>query len=135
MKLPDLPKQNKTQEADFGTDIFKPWWEKKRMPGTFELKDTRGESSLSFSEFEIDQRVIANLARSPKGVLIRVSVGTPGTADYIALMNEVTWIVIKYPEAFYIISTEAFVFEQVRNKRKSLTATRAKEISTISVPL
>lgn len=131
--LPNLPKINNKQEADFGIE-FRRWWERKRLKGTFELKDTRGKNSISFKCFEPDQQTIANLARSTKGVLVRVSVGTPGTADYIALINEPTWIVIKYPKAFYVISTEAFLFERDRSKRKSLTENRAHEIATISIP-
>jgi len=125
--LPNLPKQHSKQEADFGLK-FREWWSKNRQQGTFELKDSRGKSSIPFSCFEPEQETMANMARNPKGVLVRVSVGTPGTADYIGLVNYPTWIVIRFPKAFYIISTGNFLFEKEQSKRKSLTEFRAKEI-------
>jgi len=132
MKLPELPKQNNKDESDFGI-VFRKWWNTNRLDGNFELKDTRGKSSIPFKSFELEQETVANLSRSDKGILLRHTVGTPGTPDYSAHKNRPTWIVIKYPKVFHVISTETFILERDRSTRKSLTGARAKEISTISV--
>lgn len=130
--MPELPKQNKKEESDFGL-VFRKWWEKKRLPGEFELKDSRGQKSIAFSEFHHDQEVIANLAISRKGVLLRREFGTAGAADYSGLVETPYWIVIRYPKSFHIISYETFILERSRGKRKSLTEERALQISTWSV--
>ncbi|HEY9826374.1 MAG TPA: hypothetical protein V6D19_13075 [Stenomitos sp.] len=137
MKLPNLPKIKEKQEADFGTDIFRPWWHKKRprLKGTLELKDSKGAKSIPFNCLDTEQISFGTMAKSSDGILIRVTVGTPGTSDYIALCDQPTWVVIKFPDAFHIISVETFLLEKSRSKRRSLTSSRAKEISTISVPL
>ena len=103
------------------------------MPGEFELKDTRGKDYLFFSEFSEDQEIVARAASGKKGILVRRSVGTPGGADYSGLVNSLCWIVIKYPKEFSIISIDTFLLERSRSKRKSLTAARARELSTITV--
>ncbi len=130
--LPDLPKQNDQAEADFGVE-FRRWWEKKRMFGLFELKHTHGAKSLSYKELTAEQMAFNTLAKSSKGVLGRIASGTVGIPDYGGFIGMPTWIVIRYPKAFHIISVETFLLEKVRSNRKSLTEERAKAISTISV--
>lgn len=127
--LPNLPIQNKAPEADFGVE-FRKWWNAHPTRGSFELKHTRGKPSFPFKAVEPEQTAFALAAGSRKGVLTRVSVGTPGTGDYIALMNDPAWIVIRYPRAFYVISIGNFLFERDRATRKSLTEERAREIAT-----
>lgn len=130
MSLPELPKQNKKQEADFGVE-FRHWWDKNSIKGTFELKDSRGKNSIPFSCFEEDQETVARLARSSKGVLVRVSVGTPGTADYIGLIDDPTYIAIRFPSGFYLLSIEDFIKERDSSNRKSLTEERCREIGRL----
>jgi len=117
--------------------LFRHWWQSQKSPlvGEIELKDTRGKDSLPFSELHHDQRVVANMATSKKGVLVRRSVGTVGGADYTGLQNSPYWIVIKYPHSFEIISYNSFILEEKVSNRKSLTAKRARDISTIGVDL
>lgn len=132
--LPNLPKQIRGQEADFGLQ-FRKWWEspKGHLPGEIELKDTKGKDSLPFNAFSPDQEVIARMATEGKGVLVRRTVGTVGGADYSGLVNCPYWLAIKYPGGFEIISVGTFLLERERSKRKSLTSVRAREISTITV--
>lgn len=128
--LPDLPKQNKKKEADFGIK-FRRWWEKSsHRSEPYELKDTRGKNSINFSELTDDQITIGLTAKSPKGVLIRIERGTIGAPDYVGLINcPHYWIVIKYPNFFCLVDIDVFITESARSKRRSLTSDRAKEIT------
>lgn len=134
--LPNLPKQIKGQESDFGLQ-FRKWWDspKGHLPGEIELKDTGGKDSLPFAAFSLDQEVIARMATEGKGVLVRRTVGTVGGADYSGLVNCPYWLAIKYPGGFEIISVGVFLLEKSRSTRRSLTSARAAAISTISVKL
>lgn len=132
MNLPDLPKQLKRSESDFSL-IFRKWWETHPLPGEIELKDSRGKDYIAFSEFSQDQEVVARVATSKKGILVRRTVGTVGAADYSGLVGSLYWIVIRYPKGFVILSVDTFFLERSRSKRKSLLWARAKEISTIAV--
>lgn len=132
MPLPDLPKQHKKKEADFGI-TFRHWWERRPFNGNFELKHTRGESSLPFSAVESEQIVVANAASGNKGILLRLVKGTIGSSDYIGQVLQQTYIVIRYPKFFCLITFEAFMAEKSRSQRKSLTSERAREISKIIV--
>ena len=99
------------------------------------MKDSRGKDSIAYKEFHHDQEVVANLATSRKGVLLRRESGTIGAADYSGLIDVPYWIVIKYPRSFHIISYNTFILERDRSKRKSLTEARAFELSTVSQKL
>lgn len=130
--LPELPKQKKRNEAAFGI-TFRRWWETIRVPGTFELKDTRGKKSLPFSAVDPEQVSFGLAAESKGGVLARVTVGTTGTSDYIALIDTCAWVVVHYGRGeFYVITLQSFLWEKQHSKRRSLTALKANEISTYS---
>lgn len=132
MTLPPLPKQNKHKEADFGL-TFREWIEKERpISSSLELKDTRGKDFLNFNELGDNQIIYAKLISGPKGALIRVQ-GTDGQPDYIWLRNTPSYVVIKYPKSFSMISVSTFLMEKERSKRKSLTEQRASEISVKTV--
>ena len=103
------------------------------MPGTFELKHTRGKTSLPFKSVEAEQIAFGLQAGSRKGVLARVSQGTVGCADYIGLIRASSWVVISFPRFFCVIALEVFVMERDRSSRKSLTAERAEAIATAVV--
>ena len=123
----------KNREAKFGI-LFRHWIRANPMPSaSFELKDSRGKSSIAFSEVAQEQLDSAMANKSKKGNLIRVESGTNGAADYVFLRNAYAFIVIKFPGHFEIIDAETFIKEQNQSDRKSLTAKRAKEISIISV--
>ncbi len=130
--LPDLPRQIRKQEGDFGLE-FREWWNRTRLPGNFELKHTRGKGYLPFNAVEDEQLVVGRAAYSTKGILLRVTVGTTGSPDYIGQVGQITWIVVRFPKAFYVISLESFLLEKKNSTRKSLTAARAEAISTLTV--
>jgi len=119
-------------ESKFGLQ-FRAWWRSKRLLGSFELKDTRGASSLPFSEVKEEQIDSGYSNKGPKGNLVRVQSGTVGTGDYLGLVSFPSYVVIKYPGHFEVIDIETFDMERKRSVRKSLTGARAKEISIISV--
>lgn len=117
-------------EANFGL-IFRAWWRSQtpRLRGVFELKDTRGKTSFSFSEVKEAQIESGFANESLRGNLIRVSSGTAGTGDYIGLVEDPTYIVIKYPAFFVLIPIGRFYIEKRRSARKSLTWKRAVKIA------
>lgn len=132
MRMPDLPRRIKRREADFGLR-FRHWVEKnkKKLPAScsFELKDSRGKDSLPFDALEAKQSYFANRIQG-EGFLARVTVGTPGTADYLFMKKPSTaFIVVKYPDLFCIIKANEFHAEWSASKRKSLTKERAQEIA------
>jgi len=132
MQLPDLPQQNKHKEADFGLR-FRKWWNLHGKGCPYELKDTRGKEYLNYNEVSEDQIAVALASGTEKGVLLRIVSGTPGSPDYIGVKNTVSYIVIKYPKSFEVITIGNFLHEKETNKRKSLTIERAKAISSVSV--
>lgn len=129
MNLPDLPKQNKHKEADFGIALRRWIEEYKIMPSSLETKHTRGKNYLPFSEITPKQIAYANKISSDEGVLIRVQ-GTDGEPDYVYMRNQPAYIVIRYPDFFAVITIGNLLFERDRYKKKSLTADRAKEIAS-----
>ncbi len=120
------------REAKFGI-LFRAWWRSNRISGAFELKDTRGADSISFSEVGEEQINSGKANKSKKGNLIRAQSGTDGTADYIGLVSFPSYIVIKYPLCFCIIDVEVFENEAKESIRRSLTKERAKQIAFIVV--
>lgn len=126
-ELPSLPKQNQHKEADFGV-TFRHWFKDKQFEScSFELKDTRGKDSFNLSELKEAQRNHGQANKSDKGNLIRVSVGTTGTADYLYLRNAYAYIVINYPKSFVVCDID----DICNIKGKSLTYEQAQIISII----
>jgi hypothetical protein len=129
-ELPELPRQIKAREADFGI-VFRTWFENNPFLGvSFELKHSRGKDYLNFSEVK-DEQIMYALRVSTVGVLTRVQ-GLNGEADYVFVKGP-AYIVIKYPRCFCIISIEAFIKEKKESVRKSLTWERACKISFVCV--
>lgn len=132
MTLPELPKQNKKIEADFGV-YLKNWLKKNPLPDscTIELKQTR-TNSFPFSDVKNKQIAYAVKAKSDEGVLIRIQ-GTDGQPDYAYFRNApVSYIIIRYPKQFSLIDVDAFVHERDNCDRKSLTAARADLIGIMT---
>jgi hypothetical protein len=133
--LPTLPKKNKQLEAKFGI-AFRKWLEgHPHMACTFEMKDTRGASSLPFSEVKDAQIRWGHAVSSDKGVLMRIEPIVEGMPDYAYFRNSPAYIVVKYPKMFCLISVGTFELESKRSKRRSLTAARARDISILTVDL
>lgn len=132
--LPDLPRQLKRKEADFGVE-FRHWWEANPFKGNFELKHTKGKDSLPFSAVEQEQVIVGNAARGTKGILLRLVKGTIGSPDYIGQIEQPVFIAIRYPHFFCIIPIADFLKEKANSERKSLTSDRAQTLSTVVVPV
>ena len=109
--LPDLPRRNTQHEAKAGLR-FRHWWEEHRPDGSFELKHARGKSAIPTREYKPKQRTFAQRSESADGILVRVSNGTPGTADYIACKNLTAYIVACYESRFYIVPYSVFTTYQ-----------------------
>jgi len=135
MNLPNLPKVNKKHEAKFSI-AFRKWLEENpRHSCTFEMKDTRGKGSLPFSEVKGKQINWARAVKSDDGVLMRIEPIIEGMPDYAYYRNAPAYIVIKYPKMFCLIDVDTFVLERDRSKKASLSASRADDISTLTVKL
>lgn len=122
-------------EAKFGT-LLRHWLRanaKNISTCALEIKYT-GSDSFPFGALEDHQIDFGNAITYSQGVLIRVQ-GTNGEPDYIWMQRKPSYVVIKYPNCFCIITIDAFVKEKASSKRRSLTSARAREISTHSVDL
>jgi len=123
------------REAKFGL-LFRHWLKASNFSfsAAFELKQTTTDS-LPFSDVK-DHQLDALLAvRSRHGLLYKAPDDSLSTKpfDYFYLKNTASFIVIKYPKCFVVISVLAFIEEKKTSKRKSLTSKRAKEIGIIIV--
>jgi len=113
---------------------FRHWIEQNpQQAGVYENKDTRGKESLPFSEVTEDQTRFLLRCQSDKGVLVRHQATNAGEADYFYYRNSPAWIVIKYPKSIEVIPLDLFLLEKSQSSRKSLTYSRACEISTVSI--
>lgn len=122
------------READFGT-YFRHWLKANPMfSGAFELKQTTGKS-IPFSDVQPHQIEALEAANSKHGILYKAPDDSRGIKpfDYFYLREAPAWVVIKFPDAFHIISIGNFIMEKKKSDRKSLTSARAREISTKSV--
>lgn len=99
------------------------------------MKDSRGKDSISFSEIKQAQIDWGLAVNSDKGVLIRTQAIAEGMPDYCYYRNAPSYIVIKYPKAFYIIPVGNLVFEKEYSKRKSLLESRAEAIAVKTIKL
>ncbi len=100
---------------------------------TFELKQT-STNILPFSSVEEHQLNFSQAIRhGKKGVLIRNESGTIGAPDYSFYRESPAYLVIKYPTFFCLIDIDTFLLEKERSKRRSLTSSRARELSTVSI--
>lgn len=130
MNLPELPKQHKKREADFG--VYLRHWIKKNpqfKTCAIELKHTRGKNRFNFSELKDEQIAYAMCVSSDQGILTRVR-GLSGEADYLYMRNEVAFITIRYPNNVVFITINDYISEKVNSKKKSLSEERACEIAT-----
>ena len=130
--LPNLPKKNKLKEFDL-YEKFKCWVFSRPIPnGDYELKDSRGKNYINWKEITDEQLDSAQRTQSPKGNLTRIINGTPGAPDYIFRKNSQAFFVIRFPVSIEVITIENLMYEKSKGK-KSLTADRAKSISTMSL--
>lgn len=126
----------KKREANWSTAKCKAWCEHNLLPPAIvETKHTRGNDSISFSEFRASQRNWGMIAIGNKGKMFKMSDMSPEhkPGDYFLIGLQDYWIAIKYPKFFVVIDIEKYLEEEKRSKRKSLTAERAKAIATYIV--
>lgn len=131
--LPELPKVRNKDEADFSLE-FRNWiMENPHSSCSFEMKDSRGEFSIPFSEITEEQLNYGMQIKYKKeGVLIRQR-DIDGIPDYLYFRKASAFVVIAFPNFFEMIDVETLEMEMKRSKRKSLTSFRAKELSVLSV--
>lgn len=127
-----LPKKIHRVEAEFGLEL-RDYISKLRTPifnttTWLELKDTHGKDTLPFSAVS-DIQIAEGLKTKNTGSLVRVTVGTTGTQDYIWRYKDPAYVVIRYPNSWCFIDIDTFVLERDRSKKKSLGEQRAVEIS------
>ena len=129
--LPELPRVLNKREADWTTDKFKPWCEKQGKTFAFEIKYAK-KDYLNFNEVKPHQ--VANLLKVRHETFYHKipDMGDKNPFDGISLTQQPAYVVIKYPTTVAIIPIDVFVLESKRSKRRSLTAERAMEISTIN---
>lgn len=131
--LPDLPKQIKKREAGFGIKLRR-WLEEHGGEScVFELKQTTTRS-ISFSCVKEKQIPWLLQAKGKKGILLK-NPGGEGQPDYSYHRLSPAWVVIRYPQSFYVIDIDAFLYEKKTSDRKSLTQGRASQIATWAVAL
>ncbi len=131
MTLPDLPRMLNKREAAFGLRLGKWLQDNPRFTCFFETKQTT-TSSIPFSCLAPEQIAWLLAIKGPKGVLIRI-IGSTGQPDYVYARNCPANVVIRFPKSFHLIDIENFLREKKQSKRRSLTESRAREISIVSV--
>lgn len=124
------------REAQF-TQLFRHWLKANpnfTTSAAFELKQT-GSNSLPFSAVVEHQITGLQAANSSTGILFKLPDDSRGIKpfDLFYLKDCPAYVVIKYPLGFEIITIGTFLREKAISKRKSLTHSRAKEISVVSV--
>lgn len=124
----------KKSEAKFQT-IFNQYLRKKRLYGYFELKETSG-LSLPFSAVK-EHQVDGLLAAHSNGFVWKLSDedSREKPFDCIHTTPLMGYVVIKYPNAFYIINIYHFLAEKEVSPHKSLYEDRARAICIGEVKL
>jgi hypothetical protein len=124
------------RESQFGNK-FRSWIRANPMfAAPYELKQTT-TSSIRFDSVSEHQVDCLMACKSDKGFLYKISDQSQGYKpfDFVYYRNSPAYVVIRYPTHFEIIDIETFVKEQKKSKVKSLTSSRAKEISIVSVKI
>jgi hypothetical protein len=124
----------KKSEAKFTTEFLKWVKETYKKTGAYEIKHTRGKSSFPFKELKDHQARALQVAR---GSVLAYKIPDDSQSykpfDCFCLAGERSYVVIKYPKFFCLIDIDTFILERDRSKRASLTASRAEDISILTV--
>ena len=121
------------KEIAFNT-IVKNYFATHPQTCAWESKVAKG-NSLPFSAVVPHQIQALERVRHGTFVFKIPDCGFQNPFDGFCLARCPAWIAIKYDKVFYLISIDAFLAERERSSRKSLTSTKASEISTISVKI
>lgn len=120
------------REANFQT-TFNHWVkEVYKKTAVFELKQTTG-NSIPFSAVQYHQS--RALIAAKEGVLSYKipDCGYQNPFDSFCLAGVPAFVVVKFPGFFCLIDIGVWLREDFQSKRRSLTAHRAKELSTVTV--
>lgn len=121
--LPNLPTKHNQREAKVGLEfrkLFETFSHLLPSDCQFELKQTE-DTRFYLSNIKAKQR------KTNKG-LIRLSIATEGSADYMYVTTIPLFIVIKFKKNIYVIPIENIDFNM-----KSLTETDCNKISIIKI--
>lgn len=117
------------REAKFNSEFRKWLKESPLLSSAIELKQTT-TNSLPFSALAPHQEM-ALLASKHNSLMFKlIDAGYQNPFDMFFLVKSGAWVVIKYPEGFYVVDIDDFIKERESSDRKSLTEERAKEIAT-----
>lgn len=126
-------------EAKF-TIMFRHWLKANPLPtsAAFELKYTDTDR-MNFAVVQ-EHQLKALTTVKYKQLLYKAPDDSRQTKpfDLFYLSNEAAYVVIKYPDGFYLIDVDDFIYEKNQSREKgiySLTSARAHEISAYSVRL
>lgn len=124
------------REANFNSYFNK--WVKNvyRKTAAFELKQTQTDS-LPFSALQEHQAQALLQARWETFVFKIPDAGYQNPFDCFSLSGVPAYVVVFYADGkfFCLIDIETFMLEDKRSKRRSLTASRAKDIATLVIPM
>ena len=128
--LPELPQKKNKREANWTTKTFRKWLKDNPMlSAPIEIKYTT-KDNIPFKAVAPHQIDSLLACKSDKGFLWKIpDLGATNPFDCFYYRNSPAYICIKYPKGHVMIDVETFVMESKRSKRKSLTWSRAKEIS------
>ena len=133
--LPPLPTTTKKGEADFGVQLVQ-YVSKLQEPFfpyscKIEIKQTTN-NTFYFKQLD-DLQVLKLQKIKHEGLLIRIteatSNGTHGIPDYDWVYKQPAYVGIKYDKSWCFIDIDTFILERDRSKKKSMTESRACEIS------
>jgi penicillin-binding protein-related factor A (putative recombinase) len=115
-------------EAKWQT-VWNQYVREKKFYGYFELKQTNG-SSIPFDSVE-DHQLEGLSAAKTNGFVWKLSDADMRTKPFDSFYSPPSpaFVVIKFPDGFYIIPVDRFISEKEISMRKSLTFDRAKKLS------
>lgn len=122
-------------EAKFQT-FFNRWLKNNyKRSGVFELKQTKSDS-IPFSVLVQHQEDALWNTKHNK-IVFKIPDGSfsPSPFDCFCLVQEMAFVVVKYPKFFCMIDIDDWIKEKKKSKRKSLTSERAKVLSELTVNL
>lgn len=123
----------KKREADFQT-VFGSYLKKKKMPGNYELKQTRTNTyAFSTDRKRLERQADSLMAAQQEGYYWKHSDADPREkiCDCSYVQPQDGYIVIKYPGQFSIINV--YDFQSEKKRSKSLSRSRAEEIAVVTV--
>ena len=121
------------KEAKFNT-FFNHWLkEVYKKTGAYELKQV--EHMMPFDAVVPHQILALQNVRHNTFVWKIPDAGYQNPFDTFCLNEMPAYVVIKFKSFFVLIDVDTFVLEKKRSARKSLLASRAQEIATVTVRL